>query len=551
MERYALCIITNDAYSDGVCVDILSFLKHNKWFDGDIVVIDYGFLSDNVKRKIMAMYDKVKFKVANDERYQQLHKNVEALKEALPISIYAFPYIYKIEAFGLEGYDRVVFFDSDLVVFGDVKYLFDNPYDFAVSMDSNDKDDVFDMSERWRNPGDFINSGVISIKNPSKEMFDELFDITLSFRRGSIYQGLTYEQDCISTFLDRKKVRIIPFTYNFPQIEFIYRGITLTTQKIVHYYGPYKPWIREDPRADYINHFYNEYLEEVHKKAPFAMEGISVPLVFHFYCRNKEDVFSQSNELHRKILSLYSPYFSSAIFRISVDDLNDNETVKAAVDWVLSCGIKSNLCIKVVKNDKYREARTFFEEIVDRLGDYESPVLFSHNKGGSHTSEPHYENVCKWTAFLYYSIFRNFGYVLHETKCHGILSGYIPIRGAKKPWDYSLLNKYAWHIPGTIWLVNPKLLLTYFKNNNIEIPSLSDYLSAEMFFGNIYDIADRPVDRNYYCVLFEGMVSKYFIAEYFNPYECPHSELIRYYLDEKTAQEYDNFFEQLKKDVGI
>ena len=264
-NKYALCLITNTLYSNGVCVGIYSFLEHNKWFDGDIVIIDYGFIDEPAKKKMLAMYDKLYFKKADDPRYEVMWNKVNELQKNEIRSIYAFPYIYKIEAFGLEGYDRVVFFDSDLLVFDDVKYLFENDYDFAVSRDL--WEDNYTLPEAWRNPGDLINSGVMSIKSPSKQMFDEVMNEALNFEKDDIYLGLCYEQDSICKFLDKKTVRLLSFDYNFPQVLFVYNGIKLTTQKIVHYYGPFKPWNQTDDRADYINSFYRETLRKVNEKA--------------------------------------------------------------------------------------------------------------------------------------------------------------------------------------------------------------------------------------------------------------------------------------------
>lgn len=544
MGNYALCMITNDLYADGVCVDIYSFLAHNPWFKGDIVIIDYGFISDEKRKKLSAMYDKVKFKVATDERYHTMYRKVEELQKDSDIMIYAFPYIYKIEAFGLEGYDRVVFFDSDLVVFDDVRYLFENPYDFAVCRDDGPTTDVNSLEEHWRTPGELINSGVMSIKNPSKEMFNELIDTALYFEKTDIYLGLCYEQDSISTFLDRRKVRILPCTYNFPQMRFVTEGLTLTDQKIVHYYGPYKPWKKEIPQADYVNSFYNATLEKVNELYRKSTEAKrAVPLVFHLYLKNDKSVF-EDNEIHRRILKKYRNCFSSATFVISADYLSSS-IVSEGIRWIMSCGFNEGTTIKIAKNDDYREAKTFFSEIVSKLNSFNTPVFFAHNKGTTHKQKSTSYNVAKWTVFSYYSILRNFEQRVKDLTEHGISCGYIPVADAKEPWDYSTLNEHGWHVPGTILLLNPMHILEYIRKNHLYVPELKDYLSAEMFLGNVIDIRRRITDTDKYNILFENYRNGYFSAEYFNPYEVPHSELIREFLPEETAKQYDDFFKEI------
>ena len=74
-NKYALCFITNTLYANGVCVGIYSFLENNKWFDGDIVIIDYGSIDEAARNKMLSMYNKLYFKKADDPRYALIRDN--------------------------------------------------------------------------------------------------------------------------------------------------------------------------------------------------------------------------------------------------------------------------------------------------------------------------------------------------------------------------------------------------------------------------------------------------------------------------------------------
>ena len=280
------------------------------------------------------------------------------------------------------------------------------------------------------------------------------------------------------------------------------------------------------------------------------IDEIKTKLVFHLFCQSAEDVSegteTYSNSIHRRILSKYSDKFDKAVFCLTLNDVNDRKTASAAVKWIMSCGFGSNLEIKIKQNDWFRDARTFFEEIVNKNPERNEVVMFSHNKGATHGNESEHlqDNVTKWTVFSYYSIFRNFESNVRDLNKDGLVCGYVPVHGAVTPWNYSTLNRYGWHTPGTILLTNPSNFYAYALKNGKPLPLLKDYLSGEMFFGNLFDLVEAKPE-NGHNVLFEGMRDVYYETTDFNPYEFPHSDLIRVFLEEEVAAQYDQFFEMI------
>lgn len=275
-----------------------------------------------------------------------------------------------------------------------------------------------------------------------------------------------------------------------------------------------------------------------------------VELIFHLYCENAQAVSPNSptetymNKVHRKILTEYSNKFDSAIFCVVVDDTDDHETITEATKWILSCGFGSGLEIKIKKNNEYRDAQTFFDEAVSRIGTDDSIVLFAHNKaqGMTRIAEP----VVKWTVFSYFSLFRLFDRNVerlgYDTGGHSMVCGYLPVYNAKTPWDYSTFSRYSWHVPGTIFMFNPEKVHDYLINNDMDVPKMENYLSAEMFFGNICDV--RCYNPHFF-VSFDMLDNVFYEADTFNPYEVDHSSLIRKFLPERVAEEYDKFYDKM------
>lgn len=106
-QKLCLATVSNKEYWPGTYVMIKSFLKHNTWFNGDIVIItnDKLFFERKIqKRKIKALIVKPSDRLFN--QIQTTHLDIEGLKT---------DELFKIELFNLKGYDRIIYYDSDIL----------------------------------------------------------------------------------------------------------------------------------------------------------------------------------------------------------------------------------------------------------------------------------------------------------------------------------------------------------------------------------------------------------------------------------------------------
>lgn len=246
-KKYALYTVVTENYILLAKLMIYSFLKNNTWFDGDINIICYrGYEKELVSREELAvLYDKMNFIDVDLKRYAKLFAN------APENSFSKIPYL-KLEIFNGGDYDRRVFLDSDVIVNGDIRELFEGP---LANMDGliacRDFHTVVNSHLDTESDVCYFNTGVMSVP---KSMCDGVFYLkVLSFSAGFqepmflnrfSYKGQFIEQDVLNEFV---KPDFVPKeVYNCPA-DFLERK-DFDKVKIFHYYGEHKPYIPSEYR---------------------------------------------------------------------------------------------------------------------------------------------------------------------------------------------------------------------------------------------------------------------------------------------------------------
>ena len=116
-SKYALVTVTSSSYLMGSQLLIWSFLKHNSWFDGHVVVFCEN---EHDISQGLSMFENIDIRIVNDE----LLKRVDILKKASIVSSSTSSRFYSLELFGLDEFDKVIFIDSDILCKGDISPLF-------------------------------------------------------------------------------------------------------------------------------------------------------------------------------------------------------------------------------------------------------------------------------------------------------------------------------------------------------------------------------------------------------------------------------------------
>jgi lipopolysaccharide biosynthesis glycosyltransferase len=127
--KLAIVTVSTDSFLTGTMVLFHSFLAHNQWFNGDLIVIDGG-LSEKSKTQLENKFNSV-IKLPGEEIEKQLNR----LIKDIPLYGKNKARFYSLEAFDLKDYEYVLFLDSDILCAGDVSTLFNNNYLFAACPD--------------------------------------------------------------------------------------------------------------------------------------------------------------------------------------------------------------------------------------------------------------------------------------------------------------------------------------------------------------------------------------------------------------------------------
>ncbi len=283
--KLAIATVTSQDFVPGTLVLIHSFLKHNPWFDGDIVIICDSLEAD--QKQLFQIFPKVIFKKPGDDLLLRIGHLCRNLPKLLPKR----KRFYSIEAFNLEGYDKLLFFDSDMLVTSDLSEVFeqqtvlmacsDNPYD--------KQDKIRDKLTFKRLPPDEIagnpqilaktfNAGFMVVDKIflNKESYESLKQL-ISTEVFSKIRTHNTDQVVLNLHFDNK-VTFLPAGYNLilsqsPEL-IETKKLSPYEIKVLHFTGKYKPWetspkldeLMLDPYfAKFINDWHAEYQEVMSK----------------------------------------------------------------------------------------------------------------------------------------------------------------------------------------------------------------------------------------------------------------------------------------------
>lgn len=254
---HCLLTITDDGFIDGTEMLVFSFLRHNPWFAGRILVLAGGPLGDASKARLRALAD-IEFILPGAD----LDARVSALTQAIPALKRAGPRFASLEAFGLVEFERVVYIDSDAFVTGDLSPLFLDPRPLLASPDGSRYDELLGDLDGAREANRqrygvalsaCFNSGVLSIGGDclQRSVRDQLVaSIDPAFWRGVETVGWTDQLILNRHFAGR--AALLDGRWNYmPILEAKIRRahrLHCFDARIVHMAGRCKPW--ETPPDD-------------------------------------------------------------------------------------------------------------------------------------------------------------------------------------------------------------------------------------------------------------------------------------------------------------
>jgi hypothetical protein len=284
MKKMAIATVTSPSFVPGTLVLIHSFLKRNSWFNGDIVIITEGLKPGQAD--LFRNFPNISFRNPGNN----LLLCLASLCNALPAYCKRRKWFYSIEVFNLKGYDKVFFFDSDMLVVSDLFEIMMLPDDLMACSDLvAHAGKVRDRVSFVRKPiSDFIgdgaflgksfNAGFIAIGG--KYLNESTYEGLIRLVHKRVFENIrTHNTDQVvyNLYFDGL-VSLLPVGYNFVLSKaidlFATKRIKPGEEKILHYTGSYKPWklsskmdeLMLDPYfAKCINDWHAEYQEVMSK----------------------------------------------------------------------------------------------------------------------------------------------------------------------------------------------------------------------------------------------------------------------------------------------
>jgi alpha-N-acetylglucosamine transferase len=241
---HCLATVTSASFVPGTLVLIHSFLKYNRWFQGDVVVIHRDLPAES-REYLTACSDRVVLRACSAELAKHIDSIVAVRPDLAPIQ----DRFLSLEAFLLDGYDRVVFLDSDILIAASFFEFFTANADLVACGDGAFYQGVSRTLPVIGAVAGTFNAGALSIGSTSRTggEYKELLRLTCpaTFRDPGLY--LTDQALLNIRFAGRYERRGAEFNYLLAFREAIHmqEGIGLSDARAIHFNGPDKPWFTE------------------------------------------------------------------------------------------------------------------------------------------------------------------------------------------------------------------------------------------------------------------------------------------------------------------
>lgn len=271
--KLAIATVTSQDFVPGTLVLIHSFLKHNSWFDGDIVIICDSMEAD--QKELFQIFPNVIFKKPGDDLLLCIGHLCRNIPKLLPKR----QRFYSIEAFNLEGYEKLLFFDSDILVTGDLSEILnlqhqlmacsDNPYDKQDRI--RDRVTFKRLSSAEIAENQYIlektfNAGFMMVDQVflNSETYESLKRL-ISFEVFSKIRTHNTDQVVLNLYFDNK-VAFLPAGYNLilSQSPDLLENEEMKHSEInvLHFTGKYKPWEASEKLEQLkLDPYYNAFIE--------------------------------------------------------------------------------------------------------------------------------------------------------------------------------------------------------------------------------------------------------------------------------------------------
>ena len=255
MQRnIALVSTLNKDYVLGFKVFLYSIVKNNPNISYDYVIFNEGDLTDADITELKQIYSKVIVKEIDTAYYNDCKFQAYRNWKINPA--------HRLEIFKLGQYDKIIFFDTDMLCTGSIEELFTMNCDFAgVEHPLHDANDIYYYSNLKISKG--FNCGLMLIDNKflTEKTLTEMKKIMSGYTWfGNQASFNVYFKDIV-TYISNKYFLSTPFM-NFKNIK---------ESVIWHFVGDKKPWHGEAFNGKNLDILYSKYNKYVRGLTAFPV----------------------------------------------------------------------------------------------------------------------------------------------------------------------------------------------------------------------------------------------------------------------------------------
>jgi lipopolysaccharide biosynthesis glycosyltransferase len=248
----------DDKYITGFLLTLNSLLNSSSNFNYDIVILEWGELSQESKDLISLLYKNVIYKFVDVESYADQTYDETWRK-------WTYNCNYRFDIFLLNEYDKLVFFDSDILFEIDVEELLSHNVDFGAC-ETLEKNSILQINERRGfDAGLMLIDKKYLVPETKKCLLEIARSVPPFDKKVKTEKWISDEPILNHYFLD--KITWLPNKFNY--IVSCINENTLETPNNYQFTGHNKPWYGDTLKEQFGNHVF-WYMQNTIKDAVMA-----------------------------------------------------------------------------------------------------------------------------------------------------------------------------------------------------------------------------------------------------------------------------------------
>jgi lipopolysaccharide biosynthesis glycosyltransferase len=288
-NKVAFTTVLDDKYLSGFLLTLNSLIKSSENFNYDIVVFEWGELSKESINVIQQLYQNVFFKkvqahLYHNHKYDSTHR------------IWTYNCNYRFDIFTLTEYDRVVFFDSDILFQIDVEELLKHDVDFGACVAQSYN--IEQIGPRFGFDGGLMSVGKKFLNETVRLDLINIANSEAPFDNRVSTRNWVSDEPILNTyFLD--KITWLDEKYNF-LIAKLDENI-INKKYNFQFAGHNKPWYGTTLREQFSNHVFESILVNTGKNVLVSIILKKLYSLYNFHVKDlKEkgiDIYKYSNHI--------------------------------------------------------------------------------------------------------------------------------------------------------------------------------------------------------------------------------------------------------------